>query len=454
MFRLFDSATREVRPLAMREPGTLSVYLCGPTVYGPPHLGHGRATLVYDVMRRYLEWSGIRVRLASNITDIDDKIIDRAAREERPWQEITHKCESVWFEAMGQLGVERPTDVPHATEYVAEMVAMIGELVGLDKAYVTSDGVYLSVEQVPDYGLLANQSLDDLLAGGGEREVFGAGEKRHPADFALWKFSKPGEPSWESPWGAGRPGWHSECVVMSLDLLGEGFDLHCGGMDLKFPHHENERAQAVALGKEFARHWMHNGFVVDGEGEKMSKSLGNVANLLDLMEHYDPRAYRMLLLQSHYRGPVTVGQDNIDAAVKALQGLDSFAARSESVSVEGAAPDADVMARFRERMDDDLDTPAAMALMFDTVRRANAAVDNGDPAVSALVAAVREMCAAVGLVLSAGGSDIPAAAQAKAAALDAARIAKDFATADALRAELQAEGWTVETSKDGTRLRR
>ena len=454
MFRLFDSATREVRPLAMREPGTLSVYLCGPTVYGPPHLGHGRATLVYDVMRRYLEWSGIRVRLASNITDIDDKIIDRAAREGRPWQEITHKCEDVWFEAMGRLGVERPTDVPHATEYVAEMVSMIGELVSLDKAYATSDGVYLSVEQIADYGLLANQSLDDLLAGGGEREVFGAGEKRHPADFALWKFSKPGEPSWESPWGAGRPGWHSECVVMSLDLLGEGFDLHCGGMDLKFPHHENERAQAVALGKEFARHWMHNGFVVDGEGEKMSKSLGNVANLLDLMEHYDPRAYRMLLLQSHYRGPVTVGQDNIDAAVKALQGLDSFAARSEAVAVDGAAADPEVLARFRERMDDDLDTPAAMALLFDTVRRANAAVDNGDPAVSALVAAVREMCAAVGLVLSAGGSDIPAAIQAKAAALDAARSARDFAAADALRAELQADGWTVETSKDGTRVRR
>jgi len=454
MFRLFDSATREVRPLAMREPGTLSVYLCGPTVYGPPHLGHGRATLVYDVMRRYLEWSGVRVRLASNITDIDDKIIDRAAREGRPWQDITHKCEDVWFEAMGRLGVERPTDVPHATEYVDEMVAMIDELVSLDKAYVTTDGVYLSVEQVADYGLLANQSLDDLLAGGGDREVFGADQKRHPADFALWKFSKPGEPSWEAPWGAGRPGWHSECVVMSLDLLGEGFDLHCGGMDLKFPHHENERAQAVALGKEFARHWMHNGFVVDGEGEKMSKSLGNVANLIDLMEHYDPRAYRMLLLQSHYRGPVTVGQDNIDAAVKALQGLDSFAARSEAVAVEGTSADAEVMTRFRERMDDDLDTPAAMALLFDTVRRANAAVDNGDPAVSALVAAVREMCTAVGLVLSAGGSDIPAAAQAKAAALDAARLSKDFATADALRAELQAEGWTVETSKDGTRLRR
>ena len=238
---------------------------------------------------------------------------------------------------------------------------------------------------------------------------------------------------------------------MSLDLLGEGFDLHCGGMDLKFPHHENERAQAVALGKQFANHWMHNGFVVDAEGEKMSKSLGNVANLLDLMEQYDARAYRMLLLQSHYRGPVSVGQDNIDAAVKSLQGLDSFAARSADVVV--SAPDADVMARFRDRMDDDLDTPAATAIVFDTVRRANAALDHGDPAAPGLVAAVAEMCRAVGLELNAGG-DVPADAAAKAAALDAARAAKDFATADALRAELQAAGYTVETTKAGTKLRR
>ena len=328
MLHLYDTATREVRELALREPGTVSIYLCGPTVYGPPHLGHGRATLVYDVLRRYLEWSGLSVRLVSNITDIDDSIIDRANREDRPWQDITHKCEAVWFEAMGKLGVARPTDVPHATEYVDEMVTMIGELVDIGRAYTTDDGVYLSVETVEDYGLLANQRLTDMLEGGGDREVFGAENKRHPADFVLWKLAKPGEPSWPSPWGDGRPGWHSECVVMSLDLLGEGFDLHCGGMDLKFPHHENERAQAVALGKRFANHWMHNGFVVDAEGEKMSKSIGNVANLLDLMEHYDPRAYRMLLLQSHYRGPVTVGQDNIDASVKALAGLDSFAART------------------------------------------------------------------------------------------------------------------------------
>ena len=451
MLHLYDTATREVRELALREPGTVSVYLCGPTVYGPPHLGHGRATLVYDVLRRYLEWSGLRVRLVSNITDIDDSIINRANREQRPWQEITHKCEAVWFDAMGKINVARPTDVPHATEYVEQMVTMIGELVANGTAYLTDDGVYLSVERVPDYGLLVHQSLDDMLAGGGDRDVFGADNKHHPADFVLWKFSKPGEPAWPSPWGEGRPGWHSECVVMSLDLLGEGFDLHCGGQDLKFPHHENERAQAVALGKRFANHWMHHGFVVDGEGEKMSKSLGNVANLLDLMEHYDPRAYRMLLLQSHYRGPVSVTQDNIDASVKALAGLDAFAARTASVAA--ADPDADVLAAFRERMDDDLDTPGGTAVLFDTVRRANAALDGGAADAGALVAAVHEMCAAVGLVLK-GAAEVPADALAKAAALDAARAAKDSATADALRAELQADGWTVETSKQGTTLRR
>jgi cysteinyl-tRNA synthetase len=435
----------------MRRPGHLSIYLCGPTVYGPPHLGHGRATLVYDILRRYLTWSGVQVRLVSNITDIDDKIIDRANREDRPWQEITHKCEDVWFRAMSALGVERPTDVPHATEYVESMVDMIATLVAGDRAYATSDGVYLSVASVDDYGLLAHQRLEDMLAGGGEREVLGASEKRHPADFALWKFSKPGEPSWPSPWGEGRPGWHSECVVMSLELLGEGFDLHCGGADLRFPHHENERAQAVALGKQFAAHWMHNGFVVDAEGEKMSKSLGNVANLLDLVEKYDPRAYRMLLLQTHYRSPVRVGQDNIDAAVKALAGIDAFFARVDTVGAQAAAG---VLDAFRSAMDNDLDTPTATALMFDTMRRANAAIDAGNAGDSAvLAAAVREMCAAFGLTINDVG-DVDPAMVAKAAELDAARAAKDFARADALRGEIQAAGYVVETTKDGTRVRR
>jgi len=329
---------------------------------------------------------------------------------------------------------------------------MIGELISRDNAYVTEDGVYLNVLNVPDYGLLAHQSLDDMLSGGGDREVFGAGNKKNPADFALWKFSKPGEPAWSSPWGDGRPGWHSECVVMSLDILGEGFDLHCGGMYLKFPHHENERAQAVALGKTFANHWMHNGFVVDTEGEKMSKSLGNVANLLDLLDHYDPRAYRLVLLQTHYRGPVRIGQDNIDASVNALAGLDSFAARTAAVAL-GATPDSEVIAKFRELMDNDLDTSSSVALLFETVRRANAALDANDPNASSLAAAVNEICGAFGLELK-QASDIPADIADKAAALDAARAAKDFATADALRTELTAAGWIVETNKAGTTVRR
>jgi cysteinyl-tRNA synthetase len=452
VLNLYDTATQSVKPLALRQPGSVSIYLCGPTVYGPPHLGHGRATLVYDILRRYLTWTGLSVRLVSNITDIDDKIIERANREGRPWSDITQKCESVWFEAMGKLGVIRPTDVPHATDYVQSMVDMINTLVTADKAYTTDDGVYLSIASVPDYGLLAHQSLDDMLSGGGDREVFGASNKRHPSDFALWKFSKPGEPSWPSPWGDGRPGWHSECVVMSLDLLGEGFDLHCGGADLRFPHHENERAQAVALGKTFANHWMHNGFVVDIEGEKMSKSLGNVLNLIDLLEKYDPRAYRMLLLQTHYRSPTRVGQENIDACVSALAGLDSFAARTAAHSV--GTPDPTVMSQFTAAMDNDLDTTTVMALVFDSVRRANTAMDTGDVVtVSSVRAAVIEILGALGLELSIG-DDIDAEIVAKGVALDAARTAKDFAAADALRDELQSLGYVVETSKDGTRIRR
>ena len=428
------------------------MYLCGPTVYGPPHLGHGRATLVYDILRRYLEWTGIEVRLVSNITDIDDKIIARAEREGREWSDITTKCEDIWFRAMEGIDVLRPTDVPHATEWVNEMVEMISTLEASGAAYATSDGVYLSVESVEDYGLLAYQSLDDMIAGGGDREVVGAGEKRHPADFALWKLAKPGEPAWESPWGAGRPGWHSECVVMSLGLLGDGFDLHCGGQDLRFPHHENERAQAVALGREFARHWMHNGFVVDAEGEKMAKSVGNVSNLLDLIEAYDSRVYRMVLLQSHYRSPVGISGDGLEAAGRSIAGLDSFIARTAALDETDA--DGVTLDAFRAAMDDDLDTPKAMALLFDTMRQANTALDNGDADTAArLSSAVREICRAVGLRLIEQEA-VPAEVLAQAAALDAARAAKDFDVADSIRAELQDAGWQVETTRNGTTVRR
>ncbi len=457
MLRLYDTASRQVRELALREPGKVGIYLCGPTVYGPPHLGHGRATLEYDVLVRYLRWCGLEVRFVSNVTDIDDKIINRANAEGRPWQDIAHKCEDVWFEAMVGIGNARPDDVPHATDYVDQMVDMIGRLVEAGRAYATDDGVYLSVEAVADYGLLAHQSLDEMLAGGGDREVVGAENKRHRADFVLWKVAKPGEPSWPSPWGAGRPGWHSECVVMSLDLLGEGFDLHAGGQDLRFPHHENERAQAVALGLDFAHHWMHHGMVVDSSGEKMSKSLGNFDNLLDVLERFDGRAYRMVLLQSHYRSPVQVGADILANAAKALSGLDAFAARSAVVGPTGRTDaDAGVLDAFRAAMDDDLDTPKAMAVLFDTVRQANRLLDDGTAGAGAarpLVAAVREMAVAVGLPLG-SVAPVPDDVVARAGEIDAARAAKDYGRADAIRAALIEDGWVVETTPTGTTVRR
>ncbi len=455
MLHLYDTATGEKRELAQREPGIVSMYVCGPTVYGPPHLGHGRSTLVYDILRRYLEWTGVRVRHVSNVTDIEDKIIERATREGRPWQDITTRCEAIWWQAMDAMGVLRPTDVPHATEYVDAMVTMIGELIEADHAYVTDDGIYLAVDTVEGYGLLVHQRLEDMLAGGGDRVVVGADNKRSPADFALWKFTKPGEPSWPSPWGDGRPGWHSECVVMSLDLLGEGFDLHTGGADLKFPHHENERAQAVALGKRFANHWMHHEFVVDAEGTKLSKSLGNFTNLLDLVETMDPRSYRLLLLQSHYRSPVSVNTDTVGAAERALAGLDTFVRRAVHAGVVQGASAPELVAAFTARMDDDLDTAGAMAIVFDAARRGNASIDAGDLAAAGVLAAtVVELSGAVGLTLAVDDEEIPPAVLEQAAALDAARAAKDFAAADRARAELQAAGWVVETTKQGTTVRR
>ena len=329
---------------------------------------------------------------------------------------------------------------------------MIGQLIEIGRAYPTEDGVYLDVTSVEDYGLLAHQSLDQMLVGGGEREVYGQEQKHHPADFALWKGAKPDEPSWPSPWGDGRPGWHTECVVMSLDLLGDGFDLHCGGLDLKFPHHENERAQAVALGHRFANHWMHHAFVVDESGEKMSKSVGNIENLLDLIEKVDGRAFRMVLLQAHYRSPVQVGRDRLEAAERALGRVDALARRTSELP--DAEPDAATLSAFAARMDDDLDTPGAMAVVFDTISGANSLLDAGDTAGAApLVAAVWSMCAAVGLVPRAD-DEVPEDIARQVVALDAARAERDFAVADTLRSALQGEGWVVETTKDGTRVHR
>jgi cysteinyl-tRNA synthetase len=445
VLRLYDTALGAVAPLEPRQPGHFSRYVCGPTVYGDPHLGHGRMTVVWDIVRRYLSWSGLTVRFASNVTDIDDKIIARANEEGRTTADVADHYEQVWWETMDRLGVARPDDMPHATAYVDDMVALIGRLVEAGRAYVGGDGVYFAAESVDGYGLLARQSIESLKTGA-RVEVDAEAGKRSPVDFALWKLAKPGEPSWPSPWGAGRPGWHTECVVMSLDLFGDDFDLHSGGLDLAFPHHENERVQAIADGCRFSRRWAHHGMIEDEKGDKMSKSLGNTLSLLELLDTYDPRSFRLQVLQSHYRSPMKVGPGSLAAGQAAVERLDAFA--REFAAARDQEPDAGVLERFRSEMDDDLDTPGAMALAFDTMRDARATRSD------ALAAAVFEIFdRALGLPLRYEVSAVPPEVLEKAKARDAARAAKDWAQADAIRAELQADGWTVEDGADGTLIR-
>ncbi len=458
MLRLHDTATGTVRPLEQRQPGVVTMYVCGLTVYDVPHIGHGRAALVFDVLRRYLEFSGVRVDHVSNVTDIDDKIIDRAAVERRSPEEVALQYEEVWWDAVDSLGVLRPTHTPHATGYVVQMVQLIDELVRRGAAYETSDGVYLAVDQVDGYGLLARQSLDSLRAGA---RVEVGEEKRSPVDFVLWKKAKPGEPTWESPWGPGRPGWHTECVVMSLALLGDGFDLHGGGIDLAFPHHENERAQAIAWGRSFASHWVHHGMVTVGE-EKMAKSLGNFVTLTDLLSRADPRAYRLLVLRAHYRSPMEVTPATLADATESLSRLDALARRfgldpslgEESVAdASGLGVDPAALSAFVERMDDDLDTPGAVAGIFDLVRQANAAADAGDSeGARTLAVSVAVLAGALGLRFTGSGPAVDDQTSQLVNARDQARAERDWVRADEIRAELEALGWVVEDTADGTRL--
>ena len=436
------------------------MYVCGPTVYDVPHIGHGRYTLVFDVLRRFLEFKGLAVRYVSNVTDIDDHIITRAATEGRTEADVAAQYESVWWEAMDALGVKRPTETPHATDYVEGMVRLVEELVDRGIAYEADDGVYLSVDRIEGYGMLAHQSLESLRAGA---RVEPGEQKRSPADFALWKKAKPGEPTWDSPWGPGRPGWHTECVVMALDLLDEDFDVHGGGIDLAFPHHENERAQAVGVERAFARHWVHNG-MVEVAGEKMSKSLGNFTSLTDLLARADPRSYRLLVLQSHYRSPMEVTPATVAQADQAMARLDELARRfalddaasgttAAQAVQQGADPDA--VASFVARMDDDLDTPGALAGVFDLVRRANHAADVGNhEEAQRLAATVGVLCGALGLVLRATSAEVDDATRALVAERDAARAAGEWDRADAIRRDLEDSGWTVEDTPEGTRLHR
>ncbi|MYK73277.1 MAG: cysteine--tRNA ligase [Acidimicrobiaceae bacterium] len=458
---LYDTLTGEVRPLTLREEGKVALYACGPTVYDHPHLGHARSALTYDVLRRYLEWRGLDVRHVANITDIDDNIINRARDEGSTESEVAFEWEAVYIDAMAALGVLDPHDRPRATEWVTEMVDFVARIMEAGAAYTTPTGVYLRVRDVPGYGDLVHRDLDDLRASAGARvEVDEA--KEDPLDFALWKAAKPDEPSWPSPWGPGRPGWHIECVAMSLGILGDGFDIHGGGNDLVFPHHTNERAEALAVGRSFARHWVHNA-MLNIEGTKMSKSLGNYRTVVEMLDEHplNGRAFRLLVLQTHYRKTMEVNPQLMASARTAVQRLDALARRAAAAGADRdqgtGRRDEESAVAFRTAMDNDIGTPEAVAVIFDTLHRANAALDGSAEDAPTLVATVVELAGALGVAVDAaehGASDGDGAIEGLVAKRQAAREAKDWAAADALRDELSALGVVVEDTPAGPIWRR
>ena len=450
MIRIHDTLAKREVELTTRVAGQVSMYVCGPTVYDVPHVGHGRTALVYDVIRRYLEWSGNRVTFVGNVTNVEDKIIARAAAEGTSERELADRYEAAYWDELDRLNVRRPDEVPRATEFVAPMIDLIRELVDRGTAYVIEgEGVYFSVPSYEHYGDLSGRRLDDLLEGAGARVEVDE-QKRSPVDFALWKAAKPGEPDWESPWGRGRPGWHIECSAMSLQILGEGFDLHGGGDDLVFPHHENERAQAEAAGHAFARHWIHSGMVMVG-AQKMSKSLGNFTTLGGALDAHGPRAFRLAVLQVHYRSQMELTASELGAARKGFARIDDLLRRAARVELPAELADGTAIAAFRVAMDDDFGTPGAVAVVFEAVRRANAALDADDlRTAAACVASVRDLLDVLGfaddVVATDGDAEIDEMVQAR----NDARAAKDFAEADRLRDDLAARGVVIEDTASGT----
>ncbi|MBK1679374.1 cysteine--tRNA ligase [Rhodocyclus tenuis] len=464
MLKIYNSLAREKQDFVPIEPGVARMYVCGMTVYDYCHLGHARVLVVFDTVRRWLRASGLNVTYVRNITDIDDKIIRRAAENGESIGELTQRFIDFMNEDAAALGVERPDFEPRATAYVGQMIALIAELEGKGLAYVAPDGdVNFSVRSFPGYGRLSGKSLDDLRAG--ERvEVDSA--KRDPLDFVLWKRAKPGEPSWPSPWGEGRPGWHIECSAMSSDLLGDHFDIHGGGQDLQFPHHENEIAQSEgAHGCQFVNYWMHNGFVRIDE-EKMSKSLGNFLTIRDLLQKYDGEVVRFFILRAHYRSPLNYADTHLDDARQGLARLYT-ALRGLPLTSEAAAPDWNEAhaQRFRQAMDDDFNTPGACAVLFELAAEVNRGGVNAPAAarqlralggVLGLLARDAEAFLQAAPVSGEAATDAltPAAIEAAIAARAEAKRGRDFAAADRIRAELLVAGVVLEDGAQGTRWRR
>ncbi|MCW2839819.1 MAG: cysteine--tRNA ligase [Aeromicrobium sp.] len=461
-FHLYDTASRQIRELVPVVPGRVSIYHCGLTVQGPPHIGHIRKEVVFDVLRRWLERSGLEVSIVANVTDIDDKILAKGAEQGRPWFAVAYENERALHAAYEVLGCTPPTYEPRATGVVPEMIEMMQQLIERGHAYPADNGsgdVYFDVRSWPAYGELSHQKVDDMLPA----EDAPPEGKRDGRDFALWKGHKDGDPesaSWPTPWGRGRPGWHLECSAMAAKYLGPEFDIHGGGLDLRFPHHENELAQSRAAGQAFARFWMHNA-MLNLSGAKMSKSVGNTLMVSEVVKRVRPIDLRYYLAASHYRSIVEFSEESLAEAATAFQRVEGFVRRATALT--GLGELTDVPADFAAAMDDDLSVPAALAILQGRVSDGNSLLAAGASDELAIVLAeVRSMLDVLGLDPSSPTWDRGGDDAASAQVIDSlvgglleqrqqARAAKDFATADRVRDQLAAAGIEIEDTPQGAR---
>ncbi len=445
--------TEEFKPLNGNKVG---LYICGPTVYDNGHLGHGRSAAAFDIIRKYLIYKGYDVTYVSNYTDIDDKMINRANEEKITVKELADRIIPEYEEDYGRLRIDKPDIQPKATEYIPQMVALVETLVEKGFAYELDDGVYFEIEKFPDYGKLSHQKQEELRAGS---RVEADDKKRHPHDFVLWKKAKPGEPSWPSPWGEGRPGWHIECSAMGMHLLGETFDIHGGGMDLTFPHHECEIAQSEgATDKPYVKYWLHNGFI-NIDNEKMSKSLGNFFTLKEIFAKYDPLAVRYLFLGTHYRSPINFSDKILDQAENGLARIRDFLVNLKNYKSDAMESDTalnpalgNAIQKFEEHMDNDFDTAGALGALYNLIKDVNILMKEkkiAEKDVEKIEETLEKMDSVLSILPEVNG-EVDEEIEKLIEERNQARKNKDFARSDKIRDELAAKGIVLEDTPDGT----
>lgn len=462
--QIYNSKTRRKEEFVPIHPGEARIYACGPTVYNYFHVGNARPFIVFDVLRRYLEHRGYKVTFVQNFTDIDDKMIRRANEEGITVKELGDRFIAEYYKDAQALGIRPATVHPRATEHIPQIIALVQKLIDKGLAYEVNGDVYFDTAAFPAYGCLSGQNLEDLEAGA---RVDVDNAKKNPADFAVWKAQKPGEPAWSSPWGMGRPGWHIECSAMSMAYLGETFDIHCGGKDLLFPHHENEVAQSEgATGKPYVHYWMHNGFI-NVNNEKMSKSLGNFFTVRDILKEFDAEDVRMFMLSAQYRSPINFSREMIAQAHASLSRL--YTARDQMSFLLEHAQDRPLNEaeqafanriktyadRFDSAMDDDLNTADAIGALFEIVRDANVTLtsDSSKAAIKTAFDTLTSLCDVLGLMMKKGG-ELPVDIQALADSRAQARKDRDWKKSDELRDQLKSLGYIVEDTKEGQKVRK